>query len=72
MRPVYNNNELGAHTFTLPEVTDLDTGATTSTGRLETVATGTLGSHNFDVQYNVSNTKRTHDQHHAHGVNPRR
>ena len=54
VRPVYNNNELGAHTFTLP-VTDLDTGATSPV--TWTVATGTLGSHNFDVQYNVSNTR---------------
>ncbi len=47
VRPVFNNNELGAHPFTLG-VTDLDNDGSVETW---TVDTGTLGSHDFDVQY---------------------
>lgn len=47
VRPVYNNNELGAHTFTL-DVADLDADSSEETWA---VNTGTLGSHDFAVQY---------------------
>ncbi len=55
VRPVYNNNELGAHTFTL-DVTNLDAPGTEA---IWAVDTSTLGSHNFAVLYNVSNNERT-------------
>ena len=46
VHPVYNNNELREHTFTLPVTLDSD-------GALETwtVDLGTLGSHEFSVEY---------------------
>ena len=52
VRPVYNN-ELGAHTFTL-DVPDLDADHTASPGW--TVNTGTLGSHDFSVEYDADST----------------
>ncbi len=48
VRPVYNNNELGAHTYSL-DVPDLGMDYTTSPNW--TVDTGTLGPHDFSVEY---------------------
>ena len=52
VRPVYNNNELGAHHVHLRGQPTSILTATTTPAATWMVNTGTLGSHDFNVQYN--------------------